>query len=236
VGFFLHEVFWRRGLHTHLIFFNRFSGSWYFYERAVMLLGAPTAPFEECRQHLAAGLPARGNGSDLETICVGSGTSELAPERMLTAPQWEAVFVRRAGGLSGKRFVFLGAARDRALAEATIGRLTALFPAHRFENRSGDMTLLESLGELAGASEFWGVDSALLHYARILGVRCVSYWGPTDPRTRLKPVPNLLEEVEYRKIPCSPCIHLAEEAPCRGNNLCIKNLFKPASDEPEWPL
>ena len=46
------------------------------------------------------------------------------------------------------------------------------------------MTLQESLGELAGASGFWGVDSALLHYARILGVRCVSYWGPTDPRTR----------------------------------------------------
>jgi ADP-heptose:LPS heptosyltransferase len=98
------------------------------------------------------------------------------------------------------------------------------------------MQLAESLSELARASEFWGVDSALLHYARILGVRSLSYWGPTDPRTRLKPVAGLEEEIEYRKIPCSPCIHLAEEAPCGGNNLCIKNLFKPPGDEPEWPL
>ena len=235
IGFFLHEVFWRRGLHTHLIFFNRFSGSWYFYERAVLLLGASPASIAECREHLNAGLPPR-QGRDGETICVGSGTSELAPERMLTAPQWEAVFMQRAGTSSGKRFVFLGAARDRVLAEATIRRLEAALPGHRYENCCGEMSLMESLGELARASEFWGVDSALLHYARIFGVRCVSYWGPTDPRTRLKPVPGLVEEVLYQKIPCSPCIHLAEEAPCRGNNLCIKNLFRPPGDEPEWPL
>ena len=237
VGFFLHEVFWRRGLHTHLIFFNRFSGSWFFYERAVNLLGAAPAPIEQCRAHLRLGLPSLlPEGQDGETVCVGSGTSELAPERMLTAPQWEAVFVKRAGTSSGRRFVFLGADRDRPLAEATIRRLTPVLPNHRYENRCGEMSLMESLSELARAREFWGVDSALLHYARIFGVRCVSYWGPTDPRTRLKPVAGLEEEVEYRKIPCSPCIHLAEKAPCGGNNLCIKNLFRPPGDEPEWPL
>ena len=235
IGFFLHEVFWRRGLHTQLIFFNRFSGSWHFYERAVLLLGASPASAEDCRQHLQAGLPPTPNRAEA-TICVGSGTSELAPERMLTVPQWEAVFRDRAGKSAARRFVFLGAARDRELAAATIQRLEQSLPGRSYENRCGELSLDESLSELARASEFWGVDSALLHYARIFGVHCVSYWGPTDPRTRLKPVPGLTEDVLYEKIPCSPCIHLAEEAPCRGNNLCIKNLFRPPGDLPEWPL
>jgi ADP-heptose:LPS heptosyltransferase len=235
LGFFLHEAFWRRGLHTHLIFFNRFSGSWFFYEKAVNLLGASAAGSEECRRHLLAGLPPRPDSAEGGAVCVGCGTSELAPERKLTAEQWAAVFVQRAAAARGRRFVFLGAESDRALADETLHRLERALPGARCENRCGEWSLDRSLAELAGASEFWGVDSALLHYARLFGVRCVSYWGPTDPRTRLKPVAALEEEVVYRKIPCSPCIHLAEQAPCGGNNLCIQNLFKPPGEEPEWP-
>jgi len=235
LGFFLAEAFWRRGLHTHLVFFNRFSGVWFFYEKTVELLGAQPASREECRAHVLAGLPPRSGPSARETICVGCNTSELAPERMLTARQWRAVFAERAGESSGRRFVLLGAASDRALADPICRELEQVLPQHRYENRCGELTLSESLAELAAATEYWGIDSALLHYARLLGVRCLSYWGPTDPRTRLRPIPGLDEEVVYRKIPCSPCVHVAEQAPCRGNNLCIRNLFEPPGDEPEWP-
>jgi len=235
LGFFLHEAFWRRGLHTHLIFFNRFSGVWFFYEKAVELLGAQPAPIEECRKQLLVGLPARRDSAALETVCVGCGSSELAPERMLTAKQWQAVFAQRARGSSGRRFMFLGAASDRALADSICRELEQVLPQHRYENGCGALTLPESLAELAAASGYWGVDSALLHYARLFGLRCVSWWGPTDPRTLLRPNPGLEEEVVYRKIPCSPCVHVAEQPPCRGNNLCIQNLFKPAGDEPDWP-
>jgi ADP-heptose:LPS heptosyltransferase len=235
LGFFLAETFWRRGLHTHLVFFNRFSGVWFFYEKAVELLGAKPALPAECRAHLVAGLPARPPGETAETTCVGCNTSELAPERMLTAQQWRAVFTERAGESRGRRFVFLGTASDRALVDSICRELERTLPQHRYENRCGDLTLPESLAELAAAAEYWGVDSALLHYARLLGARCVSWWGPTDPRTRLRPLPGLEEDVVYRKIPCSPCVHVAERAPCGGNNLCIQNLFEPAGDEPAWP-
>lgn len=235
LGFFLSEAFWRRGLHTHLIFFNRFSGVWFFYEKTVELLGATAATPAECRAQLLAGLPSPSSCEASETICVGCGTSDFATERMLTAPQWRAVFAQRAGDDRGRRFVFLGAAADRPLADAICRELEQALPQHHYENRCGDLSLAESLAELAATARYWGVDSALLHYARLLGVPCVSWWGPTDPRTRLQPMPGLEEEVVYRKIPCSPCVHVAEPAPCGGNNLCIQNLFRPAGEEPEWP-
>jgi ADP-heptose:LPS heptosyltransferase len=234
VGFFLQDVFWRRGLHTHLIFFNRFSGSWHFYEKALELLGAEPAAMAECGAHVRAQLPPVPEGPP-GRVCIGASCSELARERMLAPAHWRRVMAERAGEGEPRDFVFLGAAGDRAFADAVIAQAREAAPQHRYHNRCGELTLPESLAELAGAQEFWGVDSGLLHYARLFGLRCLSWWGPTDPATRLKPVPGLEEEVVYRKIPCSPCVHVAERPPCAGNNLCIKNLFEPPRPgEPEW--
>jgi hypothetical protein len=100
------------------------------------------------------------------------------------------------------------------------------FPQARFSNLCGERDLAASLAELAACEEFRGVDSSLLHYARWLGLRCLSFWGPTDPRTRLRPIPGLVEEAVYRKVACSPCIHVSEEPPCRGRNVCMQRLFQ----------
>jgi len=236
LGFFLHDVFWRRGLHTHLIFFNRFSGSYFFYEKAMALLGADPADLAECGRRVRGNLPAVAAGRPRGRVCIGAACSELARERMLTPEHWRRVFLDRADGADGRDFVFLGVARDRELADTIIEKARAALPQHRYENRCGELTLPGSLAELADASEYWGIDSALLHFARLFGLRCVSFWGPTDPATRLRPVAGLEEEVVYRKLPCSPCVHLAETAPCGGNNLCIRNLFEPPREGgPEWP-
>jgi ADP-heptose:LPS heptosyltransferase len=230
LGFYLESAFWRRGLHTHLIFFNRFSGSYLFYEKLAELLGGKPASPDHCRTHLLAGLPPRPEPAPRPTVCVGASCSEMGRERMLAPEHWRAVLAREERAL---RLVFLGGASDRADAERIIAALRAALPQHAYDNRCGELSLPESLAALSGADEFWGIDSALLHYARLLRIRCRSWWGPTHPDTRLRPVAGLEERVEYRKVPCSPCIHLAETPPCGGNNVCIRNLFE-ASPEPEW--
>jgi ADP-heptose:LPS heptosyltransferase len=230
LGFFLHDVFWRRGLHTHLVFFNGFSGSYFFYEKIVELLGAAPDDVDACSHRIRARLP-EASGRLRERTCIGASCSELAPERMLSPEQWQKVFLERAAEPEPHTFVFLGADRDRARADAIVERVRSDLPHHEFLNLCGTLSLDESLAELASAGEFWGIDSALLHYARLFRLKCVSWWGPTDPRTRLKPIEGLVEEVFYRKIPCSPCVHLAETAPCNGNNLCIQNHFEEADDD-----
>jgi ADP-heptose:LPS heptosyltransferase len=232
LGFYLESAFWRRGLHTHLIFFNRFSGSYLFYDKLAELLGAAAVPPERCREHLRAGLPERPAGERMPTLCIGSACSDMGRERMLAPEHWLALLRDEA---SARRLVFLGARSDREDVERIVAALRPALPQHRYENRCGELSLPESLAELAAADEFWGIDSALLHYARLLRVRCRSFWGPTHPDTRLRPIPGLEERVAYRKVPCSPCIHLAEAPPCGGNNVCIRNLFeRPAGAELEW--
>jgi ADP-heptose:LPS heptosyltransferase len=230
LGFYLESAFWRRGLHTHLIFFNRFSGSYLFYEKLAELLSAKPASPDHCRTHLLAGLPAPPERASRPTVCIGATCSEMGRERMLAPEHWRAVLEREERAL---RLVFLGGASDRADAERIVDALRAKLPQHEYEIRCGELALPESLAVLAAADEFWGIDSALLHYARLLRVRCRSWWGPTHPDTRLRPITGLEEQVVYRKVPCSPCIHLAETPPCGGNNVCIRNLFEPGA-EPEW--
>ena len=106
--------------------------------------------------------------------------------------------------------------------------LTIEFPDVTFLNLCGQLSLRESLMRLSECSRFWGIDSALLHFARLLKIPCESFWGPTNPATLLAKIPGLSEKIHYRPISCSPCIHVAETAPCCGRNLCIQGLFDPA--------
>ena len=235
LGFYLESAFWRTGLHTHLIFFNRFSGSYLFYEKLVELLGATPAQVEVCRQHLLAGLPPRAAGPHEATVCIGSVCSEMGRERMLSPAQWRKVLLDNESAGPPRRFVFLGGSSDRADVEGILAVLRSALPHHRYENRCGQLSLSQSVAVLSGADEFWGIDSGLLHYARLLRIPCRSFWGPTHPDTRLKPIEGLHERVEYRKVPCSPCVHVAEQPPCRGNNVCIRNLFETTpGKELEW--
>jgi len=235
IGFYLESAFWRQGLHTHLIFFNRFSGSYLFYEKLVELLGAKPASEEACRANLLAGLPAAEPRAQLPTVCIGHACSDLSRERMLAPGHWRKVLLDNEGDGALRCFIALGERSDRDDAERILASLRAARPQHQYENRCGELSLPQSLAVLAGADEFWGIDSGLLHYARLLGKRCLSFWGPTHPDTLLKPIEGLDERVVYRKVPCSPCVHIAEAPPCRGNNVCIRNLFESTpGEELEW--
>lgn len=234
VSFWLEDIFWRRGLASHLIFFNRASGSYWFYDRIADLFGVAVASRDDCRAALlrSCGLatpPARIEGQ----VAVGFACSDLGQERMLTPDQWVRVF-RENARAEHREFVFLGGPADGARAEAIIAAVRPHYPDRTFTNRCGQSSLAESTVTIFSSAEFWGIDSSLLHLARIAGTRCVSYWGPTDPATRLRHTWAVDEQTHYRKIACSPCVHTSEEPPCRGDNRCIRGLFEPNAGDDGW--
>ena len=230
VGFYLETVFWREGLSTHLIFFNRFSGNHNFYEAVAALFGAEPASRTACAELVTARL-LRESGpvaSDLPPLmpkmntthaALGFACSDLARERMLTPDQWARVLPPRLRGITDVHL--LGSQADRESASALLTRLQRELPAIRWHNDCDGRPLEESLRTLAECSLFVGIDSAMIHFARLFGLPTKSFWGPTDPLTLLKDFDPAREEATYFKIPCSPCIHVAEVPPCRGNNVCM---------------
>ena len=226
IGFYLEAVFWRKLLHTHLIFFNRFSGTFLWYDAVARLLGAEPVAIEECQELSRKRfqlLPM--SNPEVRRIALGHSCSDLAPERMLNEQQWLQVFREHLFADEQAVIVLLGTADERELAASIIDVLAPEFPCLQFRNYCGELSLQDSISRLATCQEFWGIDSALLHYARLLGLTCMSFWGPTNPATLLRPIAGLNETVRYGEVPCSPCIHVAEEPPCQGNNVCIESLF-----------
>lgn len=232
VSFWLEDIFWRRGLASHLVFFNRGSGSYHFYDRIGEAFGTPIATRDECRTVLLTASGAARRAAPLQhQVCIGFACSDLGQERMLTPEQWHHVFQTNLRP-QHRAFRFLGGPGDRERAQAIIETLTLHWPGLEFANECGTRTLAESIALLYESAEFWGIDSGLLHFARILDTRCVSYWGPTDPATRLRMDWAVDEKVHYVKIACSPCVHTSEEPPCRGDNRCIQSLFATGNAAP----
>ncbi|HVP15437.1 MAG TPA: glycosyltransferase family 9 protein, partial [Terriglobales bacterium] len=230
IGFYLENTQWRRNVHTHLVFFNRSAGVWHFYDAMARLLGAAPASVEECRAHLARRLePAEGASRALAALggrpftAVGAGCSDLGTVRQMPVEEWRAFARARGEQASPRPWVFLGGVSDRAVSEEVARALVAELGAERFSsaNLCGELALEDSLAVLARARGFVGIDSALLHAARLLGIPSVSFWGATAPVTRLRPIAGLEEIVHYRPPICSPCIHVAEEPPCKGDNVCM---------------
>jgi ADP-heptose:LPS heptosyltransferase len=244
VGFYLETNFWRKYINTHLIYFNRYAGVYFFYEQIAKLFGAEALSAQETRSYLCSQLKISShiqNDSEKQ-IAIGHACSGFGQERRLNEQEWKLFLSKRLSASSKGRVMFLGGPSDFASASKIISHVSPDFPQIQFENFCGRYGLEDSLRKLAEAHEFWGVDSGLLHFARLLGISSVSIWGPTDPSTRLKPIPNYKEEILYEKISCSPCIHVADTPPCDGNNQCIKRLFvKNSNEKPEndlftvWP-
>ena len=225
VSFWMEDIFWRRGLASHLVFFNGSSGSFYFYDRIADLFDTEIASREACRTALMSACAVPATTSRVAgQVCVGFACSELGQERMLDAHHWVQVF-RSHLRPEHRVFQFLGGPGDRARADAIIAAVKLEFPQLTLRNSCGERTLAQSVEVIVESPEFWGIDSGLLHVARIAGSRCVSFWGPTDPSTRLRDSWGIDESIHYRKIACSPCVHTTEEPPCRGDNRCIQGLF-----------
>jgi len=227
IGFYVESTYWRRNVLTHLVFFNRARGTYHFYAAAAELLGAAPASRAECRALLRSRAgAARGEGAYL---AIGAGCSDFASVRQLPLAEWRAFAARHRPQLAGARWVFLGAQSDRAVSDEVAEAIAAeLGPGFAYENRCGELGLADSFGVLAGARRFIGIDSALIHAARGLGVPSTSFFGPTDPATLLEPIEGYEETVHYRPPICSPCLHVAQTPPCKGRNVCM-HLFTSAS-------
>ena len=105
------------------------------------------------------------------------------------------------------------------------------------KNMTGKTKLSDLVDEFGFITQMITIDSGINHLGRLLGVPIVSYWGPSDPSLRLNQVDASIETNLYQKISCSPCVHLIDNPPCSGNNLCMKiHLDSRVEISPIWKV
>jgi ADP-heptose:LPS heptosyltransferase len=244
VGFYTGISFWRQKLATHLLFCNISSGIYYFYDQIAALFGSGAPDIGLCvttfRKQL--GVAPRTPDAGSLRMALAPCCSELGRERMLQPKEWVEVLGRRFSREDAGRKIeirLLGARGDRPALDQLCEVLSAAFPGVKTVNYAGKTSLAESVRGLAEVDELICIDSALLHFARLLGIPTISFWGPTDPASRLRVSEFNRDEIHYHKLPCSPCVHVAQEPPCRGDNLCMRFAVdpnRPLESNPKWIL
>ena len=216
IGFVDEIVFWRRGFYTHTTWFNTHGPAYAFYDLLAQWFGIERVEVSDF--HAAFRAQVRDvtlpGGLELPAryVAIGHACSDFGKERQLRPEEWGRVL--RPLALLGCQFVFLGGAVDAALADVVIATLGS------GRNLCGQLTLMQSARVIAGATGFYGIDLLLLHLARALDRETTSFWGPTDPASRLRPG-RVPERVNFARMPCSPCIHINETPPCQGRRDCM---------------
>lgn len=235
IGFFYNERGFRQFLNTHRIFYPAGSPLYRHYDYMATLIGATIPSWGDCRdQFIATNHLVLSDSADRASqLAIGSGCSPLSPERRLTPEQW-CRHIFEPSPLKDSSVFFLGTQEDRPDTEALTALVKTPSPhvwRGEVHNLCGELSLQESLQILASCGTFWGIESSLFHYARLLGLSCKAFFGPTHPR-QLRPCPTIKEEIFYRPPICSPCVHMVSEPPCHGDNRCIKQLFDPPKEGP----
>lgn len=216
----------RRGLYTHLVFWNPIRRVDLAYRQLGRALGLnplpgpvrPTIP-DTARVEVARLLNSLSIPEHAKLLGVNPNASDLRIERRWPAEHFAAV-IRAIPVASGVHVLLLGGPDEGAYVEhvrALVGP-TAL-PVHNVAGAvsfAGFLALLERLNLLLTN------DSGPLHVAASLGTPTVSLWGPGHPEHY---TPHGAKHVVfYRPIYCSPCIYTTDVSPCGGDNQCLKRL------------
>ena len=224
VSFYSITAFWRTNLATHLLYYNAQAPVYHFYDQVAQLLGAKAMNLADARaafvRRLGQITPGPAIPAGQRHIGIAATCSNLSPERMLRPAEWADIISARVVNVSETTVHLLGAASEKPQLAELADVVTAAVPGLRVTNHAGAMPLEQSVLMISKLDRLLAIDSALLHFARLIGVPAESWWGPTSPTHLLRePRPA---EAHYRALSCSPCIHVTGDRPCRGDNRCMR--------------
>ncbi|HWZ22418.1 MAG TPA: glycosyltransferase family 9 protein, partial [Cytophagaceae bacterium] len=123
------------------------------------------------------------------------------------------------------QLAFIGAPVDRKKIDAFINTYFDKEAQLKIKNNANDLSFENYYSFLyRECAALLTIDSAPLHIAKKLSVPTLSLWGPTNPLNLSKVDKRNL--VYYLAKNCSPCLHHTETLPCKGDNICMKDMDK----------
>lgn len=227
IGFYLESTLFRKGLYTHLIYFNRFSHIQEIYGRIGHLLsisekdlseqGVLTVPeFAETEARLFL---TEVFGSVSDFIIVNPNAGSLCLERRWPPEQMAEVTTVLA--CKEMPVVLTGSPQERGYVESVYAQIPADVQA-RVTISAGRLSFAGFVALIRLASLMITNDSGPFHLAVLLGTPTVSLWGPGSPRMygAVNGRHIALEGVVY----CHPCLYMVDRPPCRGHNICMQSI------------
>ncbi len=91
-------------------------------------------------------------------------------------------------------------------------------------NVAGKQTFAEDLALMSGLRLMISMDSANMHLASLVGLRCISIWGATHIHAGFLGYGQQKEDVIDLSLPCRPCSIYGNKACKYGDYRCLNNI------------
>jgi ADP-heptose:LPS heptosyltransferase len=231
IGFYRHSVAFKKGIYTHLVYFNTRMPVRRLYLQLGRVVGVPSGEPEtigpirvddEGRSgalRVLSGEP--GWQPNKPYIVINPNASELLLERRWPPEFFAETLVRLV--YEGYQIVLAGIRGERPYVQSLIDRLPTDVKSC-VTNTAGRLNLGELLALLESAACVLTNDSGPMHMAIALQRPTVCLFGPASPEHYGQQVNNVA--IFYARVFCSPCVHETDEPPCHGDNVCMQ-LIQP---------
>ncbi len=229
IGFYRHSAAFKKGIYTHLVYFNSRMPIRQLYLQLGRVIGVPAGQSEltgpiRIDDRDRAGLPgilSQTSGWRLGKpyIVMNPNASDLLLERRW--PIEHAIAAVSELVSLGHQVALIGAANERPFVQSLHDRL-APEVREKVANTAGCLTLGELVALIDQASCVLTNDTGPMHIAIALRRPTVCLFGPANPEHYGQELPHI--EIFYSQIFCSPCLYEADQPPCNGNNICMQRI------------
>jgi ADP-heptose:LPS heptosyltransferase len=225
MGFFKDDKTYRKGMYTHMMFFNIKSPVSQTYLQFARLMGCRVISTELSinRNKIDTSLFGSIN-KKLNTILsdnyilVNPNASDLRLERRWPAENFVSLIRSISVEQPGLQIIIIGD-KNEAVYVSTI--VSQLKECSSLIDSSGKLSVSELIALISRASLLITNDTGPMHLAFALKIRTVSLFGPCSPR-QYGGTENTISL--YKNTYCSPCVHEFIIPPCKGDNQCMKKI------------
>jgi ADP-heptose:LPS heptosyltransferase len=224
IGFFKNDKTYRKGIYTHMLYYNVKSPISQTYLQFARLLG--------CKD-IVAELSINTNNIDSNTvkiidqklnsilqkyIVVNPNASDLRLERRWGPENFATLIHKICDEFPEHKVILIGAGNETEY----IGRLSSQLQGKKnVLDSSGKLSVRELLILIANARLMITNDTGPMHIAFALKVKTVALFGPCSPQ-QYGGIENTI--TIYKNTYCSPCVHEFLIPPCKGDNQCMKKI------------
>lgn len=227
-GFYRKSVAFKKGLFTHLVFFNTRRHISEIYRQMALAAGAKgdavslPSPlvYPEDEDCLNVFLEKR-NIHKESLIVINPNVSELLLERRWMTERWAAYLEEATQRWPQFVFALTGVSHEQKYVNQIRSSLSESAMKNVI-NLVGQLDFGMYLALIKACHCVVTVDSGPLHVAASLGKSTISLWGPGDPG-HYAPVSGK-HKILYNPVYCSPCLYHADVPPCGGDNRCMQNI------------
>lgn len=228
-GFYRMSSNFKKGMHTHMVFFNTKRHISQVYGQLALSVGSKANrnlagllnTFNEDRE-LCSQILSEIGVTNLPIILVNVNSSDLLIERRWPAEKWIDYLEQIVLQLPNYNFLLTGTPGEVGYVSTLYIKLSQKKTREKVFNVTGKFPLGPFLTLIEKCDLMVTNDSGPLHFAVALNKPTVSLWGPGAPE-HYAPVTGT-HKIIYEPVYCSPCLYHADVPPCEGNNVCMENI------------